>query len=523
MKKTFLTLLLALPPLTTLADGAPPSGPLDAAAIDQVVARAMSTFDVPGMAVGVIKDGEVRYVAGHGVREISRPERVNTDTLFRVASVTKAFTAAAVAVLVDEGRLSWNGPVNEQLPELRFNDPWVTANISLVDLLAHRSGLAPFTGDLMLWPVPNAFTEEDIIHALRYFPLDRGFRAGYTYDNVLYIVTGEVIERSSGLDWGTFVDQRIMAPLGMDRCFAGAIPATEMENLAAPHGEVEGRQVVIERNRIPSQPDKFSPAGGIACSVTDMLKWLALQLGRGTAPDGTRLFSEQQAHAMWAPHNWLGVGSEAREVHNTNFRAYGLGWRSRDVQGEREVSHTGSLDGWRAQVAMLPDQQLGIVVLANGASTDARNAVIDSIEYGYLPRGQRDWVAHYSRPDAQTDEDAHDVPTEVRPQAIPARELDTYTGRFTDPWFGDIVITRTDDGLHFSSAKAFKLNGPLQHHSGDLFLAQWEDRSVGMDAWVRFEVSPTGRVTGIRMNRNFEAGGTVDYFRELNFTPVNEP
>ncbi len=528
MKKTLLSALLAIAPVTAISDGAPPLGPLDAAAIDRVVANAMTTFGVPGMAVGVIKDGEVRYAAGHGIRELGQPERVNTETLFRVASVTKAFTAAATAILVEEGHVSWNGPVIEYLPELRMSDPWVTANISPVDLLAHRSGLAPFTGDLMLWPAPNAFTEDDIIHALRYFPLERGFRDGYTYDNVLYIVTGEMIERVSGLPWGEFVDQRLMAPLGMDRCFAGPIPQSAMTNLAAPHGDIEGELAVIERNRIPSRPDKFSPAGGIACSVTDMLKWLGLQLAGGTTPSGETLFSESQSRTMWAPHNWLGVGQEDRDVHNTNFRAYGLGWRTRDIQGELEVSHTGSLDGWRAEVVMLPEQQLGIVVLANGASTSARNAVSSAIQYGYLPTGQRDWVAYYRDAEAEAaardDDDTDDSSTATStPPVIPARPLETYTGRYNDPWFGDIAITLTGDELRFTSARAFKLNGPMTHHSGDLFVARWEDRSVGMDAWVRFEISADGEVTAVRMNRNFEAGGTVDYFKELNFTPVNEP
>ncbi len=529
MKKTLLSTLLAFAPFAACADSLPPAGPLDRAAIDRVVADAMASFGVPGMAVGVIEAGEIRYAAGHGIRELGRPEAVDTDTLFRIASVTKAFTAAATAILVEEGRVSWNGPVTEHLPELRMSDPWVTAHISPVDLLAHRSGLAPFTGDLMLWPAPNLFTEEDLIHALRYFPLERGFRAGYTYDNVLYIVAGEMIERVSGLAWGEFVDQRLMAPLGMERCFAGPIPEAQMTNLAAPHGVVDGTPIVIERNRIPSQPDKFSPAGGIACSVTDLLKWLGLQLARGTTPDGVTLFSEAQSSMMWAPHSWLGVSEAEKAVHNTLFRAYGLGWRSRDIQGEMELSHTGALDGWHAKVVMLPERQLGIAVLSNGNNSSARNAVISAITYGYLSSGQRDWVAWYRDADAEAaarnaarspDQEADDAPEAV---IIPAQPLERYTGRYADPWFGEITVTRDGDSLYFASAMAPKLSGPMDHHSGDLFVARWEDRSIGMDAWVRFELSPGGEVAAVRMNRNFEAGGTVDYFKELHFTPVSEP
>ncbi len=500
------------------------SGGLSGSEVDQLVSRAMTAFDVPGMAVGVIERGEVVYAAGHGIREAGRPERVDTDTLFRLASVTKAFTSAAAAVLVDEGKLSWDGPVNEVLPALRMNEPWVTANISMIDLLAHRSGLPAHAGDLLLWPVPNAFTEDDIVAALRHFPLEAGFRAGYTYDNVLYIVAAQAIEQAGGLGWGETVDQRLMAPLGLERCFAGVIPESQMRNLAAPHNGDADDWTVIERNRIPSQPDKFSPAGGIACSLDDMLTWVGTQLAGGVGPDGTAVFSPAAARMMWAPHNWLGTSSSQKELHGTNFRAYGLGWRLRDVHGVMEVSHTGSLDGWRAHVVMVPERELGIVVLVNSSSSDARSAVSTQILYSYLDAPQRDWVAWYGREAeaASAIEEAPPTPAEIdTPQ--PARPLSRYTGAYTDPWFGQVSITLVDDALRFAADKAPKFTGPLVHQSGDLFLARWNDREVDMDAWVRFVFDPDGHVTAVRMNRHFESGSGLDHFRYLDLVPAPAP
>ena len=394
MKTHFAPILLLALLFELVSPAAVGASGLNPEQIDALAARVMEEFGVPGMAIGVVKKGETVYTAGHGVREIGKKGDIDTDTMFRIASVSKAFTSAALAVLVDRGEVAWDGAVIDYLPEFRMNEPWVTAEISLVDLLAHRSGLAPHAGDLLLWPVPNDFTTTDVIHALRYFPLERGFRRSYTYDNLLYIVAGEVVARVSGSSWGEFVDRNIMRPLGLKRCFAGRIPRRQMRNLAAPHGIVDGELQVIKRNLTPSEPDKFAPAGGIVCSVNDMLTWLGTQLGGGTTPEGVEQFSAAQAKRMWSPHNWLDVGSGAHAMHRTNFSAYGLGWRLRDVHGFREVSHTGSLDGLRAHALMIPELELGIVVLSNGSSSAARNAVMYTLEYAYLPVEQHDWVEH---------------------------------------------------------------------------------------------------------------------------------
>lgn len=523
--RTLLPRLLLLPALLlpALATAA-----ISAEDIERVTARAMAEFRVPGMAVGIVKDGQVLYAAGHGVREIGRPDAVDTKTLFRIASASKAFTTASLAILADRGEVSWDGPVIDYLPELRMHDPWVTAHISLIDLLAHRSGLAPHAGDLLLWPVPNDFGKEDIISALRHFPLERGFRRGYTYDNVLYIVAGEVVSRVSGSNWGEFVDESIMQALGMERCFAGRVPKRQMRNLAAPHGVVGGELQVIERNRIPAEPTKFAPAGGIVCSLDDMLTWLTLQLGQGTSPDGKVLFSAEQARRMWAPHNWLGVSSSARAQDRTNFSAYGLGWRLRDVHGFREVSHTGSLDGMRAHALMIPELELGIVVLTNGSSSSARSAVMYTLENAFLPVEPRDWVEYYlerSRPDPAKSPASAELPatppaTETR---LPSRDLASYAGTYRDPWFGDVLISTSAEGLSFAAVRSPQLSGPMEHHSGDQFFVRWHDRSMEMDAYVRFEADPDGRIRSMNLERRLDDGQfDPDHFQYLDFTRMNE-
>ena len=524
LMKSLLTLLpvLFFASLGHAADG----NGISSDKIDRLAQRAMKEFNVPGMAIGVVRDGQVIYAKGHGIRELGQPEAVDVDTMFKIASNSKAFTSAALAILVDEGRISWDGAVADYIPEFRMADPWITAKISVTDLLSHRSGLVAHAGDLMLWPDPNLFTRRDIIRGLRYFPLVSDFRDSYNYDNVLYIVAGEIVPRITGQSWESFVDERIMGALDMNRCFAGEIPANEMTNLAAPHGEIEGELTVIERSRIHAEPAVYAAAGGVVCSVSDMLKWVSMHLGRGTAPDGTVLFSPARSREMWSPENWWGVSARNYEWHRTHFNGYGLGWRLSDVHGYKEVSHTGSLAGMRAWTLMVPELDLGIVVLANGSNTSARNAVMHTIKYSFLPVQERDWVATYKEMD-EREEQASEEEKEVDSAAftrpvLEARPLEQYSGRYRDAWFGDVSISASEKGLEFASARSPKLSGLLEHVTADTFVAHWPDRSVGMDAWIRFEFDRDGNMHRIRMNRVFDSpDATIDYFEYLDLKPTD--
>jgi hypothetical protein len=330
-------------------------------------------------------------------------------------------------------------------------------------------------------------------------------------------VTGQAFE--------AFVDERIMGALGMDRCFMGAIPEAEMRNLAAPHGVIDGELTVIERSRIHGEPALYAAAGGVVCSLDDMLEWVRMQLGRGTSPQGVTVFSAARSAEMWHPEISWRVSPRNYEWHRTHFNGYGLGWRLSDVYGMKEVSHTGSLAGMRAWTLMLPEKALGIVVLANGSNTAARNAVMQSIKYAYLPEGQRDWVAVYEKLAEAAAEEEESSATAVDEQTarpiVPPRPLARYTGRFHDPWFGGVTVTAGDEGLQFAADKSPKLSGPLAHVTADTFVARWPDRSVGMDAWLNFEFDRNGELERIRMNRVFDdPDATIDYFEHLDLRPA---
>lgn len=471
--------------------------------VTALAARAMSEFDVPGMAIGIVKRDQVLLAKGYGVREIGNTKPIDPKTLFKIASNSKAFTTAALAVLVDDGLISWNGLVIDYIPEFRMNDPWVTANFTVKDLLTHRSGLAPFVGDMLLWPEPNEFTVEDIIYALRFFKPVSSFRSQYAYDNQLYIVAGEIIPRVTGKSWGEFVESRLMRPAGMKHCFADKIPKKRMRNLATPHGIIEGQLSVIERSRILARPPVSAAAGGVVCSLDDMLTWVRTQLRRGTTPGGEVLFSAAQSREMWKPQMLRNVSERDFKMNRTHFKAYGLGWRLADVHGFKEVSHTGSVAGMKSYAVMLPELELGVVLLTNGSSSAARSTVMNTIVRSFMPVEQVDWIQMV----LDEQEAAQQTAVVKGDESSGQSEISTpsgfskFTGRYRDPWFGDINIRQEGGQLVFSAVKSPKLLGQMSHLEGNRFVVRWIDRTLEADAYVLFETDRKNRITGISMTR----------------------
>ena len=492
------------------------------AAVAELAARAMSEFDVPGMAIGIVKGDQILLSKGYGVREIGKKEPVDSATLFKIASNSKAFTAAALAVLVDDGLISWDGQVIDYIPEFRMKDPWVTANFTVKDLLTHRSGLAPHAGDMLLWPEPNLFTTADIIYALRYFEPVSSFRTKYAYDNLLYIVAGEIIPRVSGMSWGEFVESRLMRPAGMKHCFADKIQKKQMRNLAVPHDVIEGELSVIERGRIPAQPPVSAAAGGVVCSLEDMLTWVRTQLKNGTTPRGQELFSTVQSQEMWKPQMILGVSERDFDLNRTHYKAYGLGWRLADVHGYKEVSHTGSVAGMKSYVVMIPELELGVVILTNGSNSAARSTVMNTIVRSFMPLEPVDWIQKaLEETELAEPTQARAVIKEVslkeasEPSSVPGLSL--FVGRYRDPWFGDVSIGLEDGQLIFSAVKSPKFKGAMRHHDGNRFVVRWTDRSLEADAYVLFETDRNDRVTGISMLKLDD--GDFD-FEDLELTRV---
>lgn len=470
--------------------------------IDQLVDNTMKTFDVPGIAVSVVKDGKVVHAKGYGVRSLNTKQKVDENTLFGIASNSKAFATASLAMLVDEKKLKWDDKVTDYLPEFRMYNPYVTEEFTIRDLVTHRSGLGLGAGDLMAFPDSNSFTMPDIIHNLRYLKPVSGFRTKYDYDNLLFMVAGEVVAKVSGKSWEDFVEERIMKPLQMNSSATVYRRLNDKSNVIDPHGPVNGKVAVVDRFNSQIGP----AAWGIYSNLTDMNKWVLMQLNEGKYGEGgkNRIFSEAQHNEMWSPQTLLPLSSY--NPYNSHFRAYGLGWFVTDVKGTKEVSHTGGMPGMVTQVTLLPEKELAIIVLTNQQSGSAFNAITNQIKDSYLGITNTDRVKEYNdrrlANEKQAAEMVAKVEAEVKAQQAknsPALDKAAIVGTYKDNWFGEVTIFEKDGKTWFRSARSPKLIGEMLPYKASTYIVKWRDRSQDADAFVMFSLDSDGKASGMKM------------------------
>jgi CubicO group peptidase (beta-lactamase class C family) len=480
----------------------------------------MRTFEVPGVAVAIVKDGRVVLAQGFGVRTMGKPDRVDEGTLFGIASNTKAFTATALGLLVEEGKLGWDDPVVDHLPWFRMSDPYVTRELTVRDLLVHRSGLGLGAGDLLWWP-PSTYDRKTIARRLRHLPLATSFRSAYAYDNVLYTVAGEVIEEIAGQSWEDFVTTRILTPIGMTSSNVRHSDVSTGGNIAATHARIDG----TVRQVNPFASDNTNPAGGINASAADMAKWLIVQLDSGRVGDD-RLFSQRTARELWTLVTPIPAGPPAPELTalRSSFNGYALGFFVRDYRGQKLVTHTGGLPGYVSRVAMLPDHKVGVAVLTNQESGAAFNAIAWHVLDYYLGTGDTDWLAAYeavmARFEVRMSAMDEGIATARNEHAAPSLPLQGYVGTYTDPWYGDVGIGMDDGNLVIRFMHTPVLAGELEHWQYDTFVARWWDRELRADAYVTFVLGPTGMIEEAKMRAVSPRTDFSFDFHDLRLTPV---
>jgi CubicO group peptidase (beta-lactamase class C family) len=471
--------------------------------LDRVVDRARKQFDVPGIAVAVVKDGAVVASKGYGVRKLGEAAPVTANSMFRIASNTKAFTTAALAMLVDEGRIRWDDRVIDYLPGFEMYDPYVTREMTIRDLLTHRSGLGLGAGDLMFWPATD-FTRDEIVRRIRFLKPATSFRSKYAYDNLLYLVAGTVVANVSGQSWDSFVAQRIFAPLGMAHTNSSSRALASAADVATPHGHADGKLVPLQQ----TDHDNNAPAGAINSCVADMARWLTLQLGHG-AVGGLRLFSEARSKELWTPQTILPIADlpsgapAALAAVQPNFNAYGLGWMLRDYRGRKTVGHTGVLAGYVSRVAMVPDLNLGVVILTNQEAEEAHTAIAYTVLDHYLGAPETDWVAAEAAlaqiEQAQGEAAVKQAAAKRNAESRPSLPLAAYAGRYRDAWYGDVLVQETGGKLSISFTHTKGLTGGLEHWQYDTFVARWRDRTLNADAYVTFDLKPDGSIAEVKM------------------------
>jgi CubicO group peptidase (beta-lactamase class C family) len=494
---------------------APPPG------FDGYVGQVLKAFTVPGVAVAIVKDGRVLLAKGYGVRRLGDPTPVDARTQFGIASNTKLFTASSLAMLVEAGKLEWDAPVIRYLPWFAMYDPFVTRELTVRDLLVHRSGLGLGAGDLLWWPA-STYDRKEIARRLRNIKPATSFRTAYAYDNVLYLVAGEVIEAVSGQMWEEFVRSHILQPVGMSYSDVTHAAAGKPGNVATPHAEVND----TVRPIAPFLSDNTNPAGGIVSGAEDIAKWLMVQLDSGQVRGGPRLFSPASTRQLWREVTPEPINDAPPGLGHLQpkFNGYALGLETRDYRGQQLLTHTGGLPGYLSRVAMIPELRLGVAVLTNQESGLAFNAIAYRVLDHYLGAKAPDYIGIYRRLMAQNEVKLAELDAAAAASrdstSGPSLPLAGYAGTYRDEWYGDVTVAEAGGHLVIRMTRTPSMVGDLLHWQHDTFVARWRDRELRADAYVTFQLTPDGGVDQVKMA---PTSPLVDFsfdFQDLLLRPV---
>lgn len=499
------------------------------AQFDDFVARVQKQFNVPGVAVAIVADGKVVMERGYGVREMGKPAPVDAHTLFAIASNTKAFTAAALNMLQDDGKLKTTDRVIDHLPWFRMSDPYVTHEMRVRDLLAHRSGLSLGAGDLLYWPT-TTYTTREVAERLKDVPLTGGFREQYAYDNILFGVAQLVIEQASGMPYERFLQTRIWNPLGMNDTRFNSDDLRPGDNVAvgnALYDFKDLRPVAVTSWR------NVSGAGGIYSSAHDMTRWMNVQLAggvyAGSGDSAKRLFSEQRQREMWTMLTPIPVRPSpisALADATPNFYGYGQGWNLSDYLGNRMVWHTGGWPGQVSRLTLLPGKKIGVIVLTSAEVGAAFNAITYEALDMMLGNTGHDWLQGYAEAVARAQGNADDSWQKHLAardaSSRPSLPLARYAGTYRDPWYGDVVIRQGAKGLELQFAKTAQLLGDITHWQHDSFIVRWRDRSLNADAFLSFTLDPDGKIRELRMEPISPLTDFSFDFQDLRLVPVGD-
>lgn len=494
----------------------------DAAFIEAEVERAVARYKLPGIAVGVVRDGKVIARVTRGETRLGSGEKIDADSIFKIASNSKAMTGALLARLVDQGKLAWDDPVIKHLPDFRMHEDWVTREIQVRDLLIHNSGLPAGAGDLMLWPSPNGFSRAEVIHGLRYLKPQWSFRSRYAYDNTLYIVAGEVAAAAAGASYETLMQREVFTPLGLSRCRLGQWRRDALGNVAQPHRLRDGRFEVSGEDGEIIADTPMAAAGGVRCSLNDMLRWAGMWLAADEyrSQAGKPWLSAQQRAEVWQAHMPMPLSARMRAWDGSHYHAYGYGWRLSDMDGTARVAHTGTLNGMYSALTLLPEKNTGIVVLINGDAGEARTVLMQSLSKRFTAPDNNPGVEGYARRLAE--EAAARAQSPAR-KALPdtsdrrpasAEQLAAVLGQWRDAWFGQVSICPEGNIVRWRSEKSPSMFGQVmvsQHG----WLVAWQGASL-TEAWLR----PQGEK--LLMAKLDPDGDFSDDFEDLEFTRVGD-
>lgn len=462
--------------------------------LDEYVNRSIRDWDVPGVAIAVIKDDKIIFAKGFGVRETGKPEPVDARTMFAIGSSSKAFTAASLAMLVDEGKIKWDDPATKYLPGFQLFDPYATREMTVRDLLTHRVGLE--RGDQIWYATP--YSREEVMRRIRFLPPSSSFRSKFGYQNIMYLAAGEIVPSVTGKSWDDFVRERIFVPLGMNETNTSISRLTGMADVAAPHQKIDDKVIAIPYRLI----DNIGPAGSINSNVTEMSQWVRLQLGKGTY-EGKQLIKPDTVAEMQSPQTIIRLEGQMKTMYpEAHFLSYGMGWFLSDFRGRKMVEHGGAIDGMRALVAMIPEENIGAVILTNRGGTILPQPLAYRIFDALLGvKDQRDWSGDMLKSMKALEGQAAAAAAKLEANRVkgtsPSLPLERYAGDYQSDMYGDVKISLENGKLMARFGPYF--TGQLEHWHYDVFRVTWKDKTEGK-SFISFRLDQQGKVAEMNMS-----------------------
>lgn len=474
---------------------APAPAPSPESIFDSVAQENRKIWQTPGFSVAVVKDGKVVFKKGYGVRELGKTEPFESNTLAEAASTTKAMTAMCLALLVEEGRIKWTDKVADIYPEFALSDPWLTWEVTIRDLLTHNAGLdnADF-----LW-YGNNISADEMVRRLRYLKPAYSLRSSYTYQNIMYLVAGKVVEKVSGKTWEQFMADRIFKPLGMNRSFPSHAYAQSAPNQTAQHFQIEDKVELIPLYAV----DQIAPAGAVWTCADDMAKWMLFLLDSTKTPDGKRWLKPASFAELFKPQALIPqpMFYPTTQLTRPHWTSYGLGWFQHDYRGQMLQFHTGSIDGAVAIVGLLPESKTGVCVFGNLDHAEMRHALMyQALDLWAFGDAGRDWTKEVAGLYRKIKEEGKLKKREKEGKRIPGTQpslpLQAYLGRYSDPLYGTAVV-RQENGRMFLKTNVLEME--LEHWHYDVFKAVYLHRWLDQD-WVQFSMNADEKVQDLSLS-----------------------
>ncbi len=455
---------------------------------DEWVESSRKNWNIPGMAVGIVKDGEVIYAKGFGVKSLGNKDQVDANTIFSIASVSKNITAAALGILVDEGKISWDDKIVEHIPWFQLKDPWVTQEVTIRDALTHRVGLGRILGNRLQFM--TASSRDSVLYRMRYMELEKPFRSEFVYNNVMYSLVGQIIEHVDGRTWDEFLKERLFSPLGMSSTSTSITELKKNDNQAYPHQEINGKVVSIQRRNW----DNAGPAGGVNSSVNDLNKWMLMQLGVAGTYNEKTIISAEQMNEIHKPQ-MLRYQTDAMSAQ----ASYGFGWSITDYKGKRVITHGGATDGFNTAMYLLPELELGIIVVGNTFNS-LGNAVAYQVMDAFLGGNDTNWSELYLDSYKRTYERSMKARNEIDNARIkktsPSLNFEAYVGTYISKGYGKIEVKKEGKDLVLHFWDTDDLQAKLEHWHYDTFRAIWKNPAQ-REEFMQFHLNKDGKVEAL--------------------------